>query len=55
MSKKTKKIIICVATFLLLALIATSLVLDHRQKLAAEEAERLRIYHETYVVMDGAE
>ena len=55
MSKKTKIIIICIATVLLIASIAVCLILNHQQKLAAEEAERLRIYHETYVVMDGTE
>lgn len=55
MSKKTKIIIICIATVLLIASIATCLVLNHQRKLAEAEAERLRIYHETYLVMDGAE
>ena len=55
MSKKTKIIILCVALFLLVASIATCLVLEHQRKLAEAEAERLRIYHETYLVMDGAE
>ena len=52
MSKKTKIIIICVAAVLLIAGIVTGLVLNH---IRAEEAERLRIYHETYLVMDGVE
>lgn len=55
MSKKTKLIIICVATVLLIAGIVTCLVLDQQQKLAAEEAERLRIYNATYLVVDGME
>lgn len=55
MSKKTKIIIICVALVLLIASVATCLVLEHQRKLAEAEAERLRIYHETYLVMDGAE
>lgn len=55
MNKKTKLIIICVAVLLLIAGIVTCLVLNHKQKLAAEEAERLRIYNETYLVVDGAE
>ena len=55
MSKKTKIIIICVALALLITCIATCLVLNHQRELAEAEAERLRIYHETYLIMDGAE
>ena len=55
MSKKTKIIILCVTLFLLIASVTTCLVLNHQRKLAEAEAERLRIYHETYLVMDGAE
>lgn len=55
MNKKTKIIIICIATVLLIAGIVTCLVLNHQKKLAAEEAERLRIYNETYLVVDGTE
>ena len=55
MSKKTKIIIICVALALLIAGIATCLVLNHQRDLAEAEAERLRIYHETYLIMDGTE
>lgn len=50
--KKKKIIVLCILTFLLVALIATLVVLKiHRDK----EAEALRIYNETYLVMDGVE
>lgn len=52
MNKKTKIIIICIAALLLIAGIATCLFLNHKR---AVEAEQLRIYHETYLIMDGTE
>ena len=49
---KKKLIILCVLTFLLVSLGLTSLFLKmHREKVA----EELRIYNETYLVMDGVE
>lgn len=50
--KKKKVIILCVLAALLLALIATAVVLKIRHD---EEMERLRIYNETYLVVDGIE
>ena len=49
---KKKVIVLCVALFLLLAVIATLVVLKVQQE---KEAEALRIYNETYLVMDGVE
>lgn len=50
--KKKKIIILCVLVALLLALIATAVVLKIRHD---EEMERLRIYNATYQVVDGIE
>lgn len=50
---KKKIILLCVLVFLLVALIATGVVLKIQRD--REEAEALRIYNETYLVMDGVE
>jgi len=50
---KKKTIILCVLAFLLVALAATGVVLKIKHD--REEAEALRIYNETYLVMDGVE
>lgn len=50
---KKKIILLCVLVFLLAALIATSVVLKMQRD--REAAEALRIYNETYLVMDGVE
>ena len=50
---KKKLVILCVLVFLLVALIATGVVLKIQRDKA--EAEALRIYNETYLVMDGVE
>lgn len=49
---KKKIIILCVALALLLAVVATLVVLKVQRE---REAEALRIYNETYLVMDGVE
>lgn len=49
---KNKKIILSVVVFLLVALIATGVVLKIKHD---REMEALRIYNETYLVMDGVE
>lgn len=50
--KKKKLILLCVLAALLLALIATAVVLKVRHD---QEMERLRIYNATYLVVDGIE
>ena len=50
---KKRVIILCVLIFLLVAAIATGVVLKIQHD--REEAEALRIYHETYLIMDGTE
>ena len=54
MNKKKIVIISIVVVFVLIAGIVAGLVLNHMREVA-EEAERLRIYNETYLVMDGVE
>lgn len=54
MNKKKVIIISCIAAFFLIVGITAGLIVNHMHRVAAEE-ERLRIYHETYLVMDGAE
>ena len=49
---KKKSIILCILTVLLIALIATAVVLRIQHN---NEMERLRIYNETYLVVDGIE
>ena len=49
---KNKKILLSVVVFLLVALIATGVVLKIKHD---REMEALRIYNETYLVMDGVE
>ena len=49
---KNKKILLSVVAFLLVALIATGVVLKIKHD---REMEALRIYNETYLVMDGVE
>ena len=49
---KNKKIVLSVVAFLLVALIATGVVLKIKHD---REMEALRIYNETYLVMDGVE
>ena len=49
---KNKKILLRVVAFLLVALIATGVVLKIKHD---REVEALRIYNETYLVMDGVE
>ena len=50
-----KKVILVVLTVLLvIACVTAALFARHERKLA-EEAEQLRIYHETYLIMDGVE
>ena len=50
---KKKVVLLCVLAFLLVALTATGIVLKVQHDRA--EAEALRIYHETYLIMDGVE
>ena len=51
-----KKLILIICLVLLVASVGTAVGLHmHKLRLEAEEAERLRIYHETYLVMDGEE
>ena len=50
--KKTKIIVLCVTIVLLLAVLGTGLFLKVKHD---REVEALRIYNETYLVMDGAE
>ena len=54
MNKKKITVISLILAFVLIIGIAAALVMNHKRKLA-EEAERLRIYNETYLVVDGAE
>jgi len=49
---KNKKVILCVLAFLLVALLATGIVLKIKHD---REMEALRIYNETYLVVDGVE
>ena len=49
---KSKKTLLSVIAFLLVALIATGVVLKVKHD---REVEALRIYNETYLVMDGVE
>lgn len=49
---KKKLILLCILSCLLIALIATSVVLKVRRD---QEIEALRIYNETYLIMDGTE
>lgn len=49
---KKKLIVLCVLVLLLVGLIVGLVVIDRMEK---AEQERLRIYHETYLVMDGVE
>ena len=51
-----KKLILILCLVLLVASVSTTVGLHIRKtRLEAEEAERLRIYHETYLVVDGNE
>lgn len=54
MNKKKVIIISCVAAFFLIGGIAAGVIVNHNRQVAVE-AERQRIYHETYLVMDGTE
>ena len=49
---KKKIILLCILSILLISVIATGLVLKHKHD---QEMEALRIYHETYLIMDGVE
>ena len=49
---KKKLTILCVVTFLLVAILATGVILKIKHD---REVEALRIYNETYLVVDGAE
>lgn len=49
---KKKIILLCVLSVLLIALIATGIILKVKHD---REVEALRIYHETYLIMDGTE
>ena len=53
MRKKSIILIVCAALVLVCG-IAAVLIVNHNRAVAAE-AERLRIYNETYLVMDGTE
>ena len=57
MNKKKRIVIISIVIALLITGIAAGLIVNkmRRDAEAAAEAERLRIYHETYLIMDGAE
>ena len=54
MNKKKTIIISIVVVLVLIVGIVAGLVINHMRRVA-EEAERLRIYNETYLVMDGVE
>ncbi len=54
MNKKKVILISCLAAFVLLIGLAAGLIVNHMHRVAAEE-ERLRIYHETFLVVDGEE
>lgn len=54
MNKKKLILIICSITLVLAIGVAVILTVNHNRKVA-EEAERLRIYNETYLVVDGVE
>lgn len=54
MNKKKKVLIGCTVALVLLCCVAVVLHVSHTRRLA-EEAERLRIYNETYLVVDGKE
>ena len=49
-----KKKLAIILVFILVAGIAAGLIANHMYR-TAEEAERLRIYNETYLVVDGTE
>jgi len=50
---KKKIILLCILIFLLIAMISTGVVLKIRHD--RQVAEELRIYHETYLILDGVE
>ena len=54
MNHKKRILIVCIVILVVVSGIAAALAVNHMRNVAAE-AERLRIYHETYLVMDGTE
>ena len=50
-----KKVILVVLTVLLVIACVTAVLFARHERKLAEEAEQLRIYHETYLIMDGVE
>ena len=54
MNKKKLILIICSITLVLAIGVSALLIVNHNRKVA-EETERLRIYNETYLVVDGVE
>ena len=54
MNKKKLTILCCIAALVLVAGLGAGLIVNHMHRVAAEE-ERLRIYHETFLIVDGEE